>query len=86
MLILFEIIYIGIYIKNKEKIANSLIVFIALAIISGIVPYINMFNISNISQYNNLKIYNQKSTYSEEEKSICQYLARIKNKGGLPGS
>ncbi len=69
MLILFEIIYIGIYIKNKEKIANSLIVFIALAIISGIVPYINMFNISNISQYNNLKIYNQKSTYSEEEKS-----------------
>ncbi len=68
MLILFEIIYIGIYIKKKEKIANSLIVFIVLAIISGLVPYINMFNISNISQYNNLKIYNQKSTYSEEEK------------------
>ena len=68
MLILFEIIYIAIYIKNKEKISNTLIVFIVLTIISGFAPYINMYNISNISQYNNLKIYNQKSEYTEEEK------------------
>ena len=31
-------------------------------------PYINMNNISKISQYNNLKIFKEKTEYTEEEK------------------
>lgn len=68
MLILFEIIYTIIYLKNKEKIGNILLVLIILTAISSIVPVINMFNISNLSQYQNLKIYKQKNEYTNEEK------------------
>lgn len=69
MLIIFEIIYTIIYLKNKEKVSNMIFVFIILSVISTIIPYINMFYISNLSQYNNLKIYKQKSEYTEEEKT-----------------
>lgn len=68
MLIIFEIIYIVIYLKNKEKIGNILLLFIILTAISSIVPVANMFNISNLSQYQNLKIYKQKNEYTTEEK------------------
>lgn len=68
MLIIFEIIYTIIYLINKEKIGNILIAMVALIIISTVVPYINMFKISELSQYNNLKIFKQKTEYTEEEK------------------
>lgn len=68
MLIIFEIIYTIIYLKNKEKIGNILLVFIILTAISSIVPVVNMFNISNLSQYQNLKICKQKREYTDEEK------------------
>lgn len=69
MLIIFEIIYTIVYVKNKQKVGNMILVFILLTVISTIVPYINMFTISNLSQYNNLKIYKQKTEYTEDEKS-----------------
>lgn len=68
MLIIFEIVYTIMYLKNKEKIGNILLVLIILTAISSIVPVINMFNISNLSQYQNLKIYKQKNEYTNEEK------------------
>lgn len=67
-LIIFEIIYILIYSFKKEKIEILLLIFNAIIIISLIVPGINMFKISNISQAQNLKIFKNKSEYTEEEK------------------
>lgn len=69
MLIIFEIAYIIIYLTKKEKVSRVLLVFLALTVISTITPYINMFTISNLSQYNNLKIYKQKTEYSTEERT-----------------
>ncbi|MGN1013457.1 MAG: hypothetical protein ACI4ON_06525 [Clostridia bacterium] len=68
MLIIFEIIYTIIYMKNKEKIGNIILVLVIITIISGIIPYLNMFKISQISQYNNLKIIKEKENLSELEK------------------
>lgn len=68
MLIIFEIIYTIIYIKNKEKDGNIILVLVVITIISGIVPYLNMFKVSQISQYNNLKIIKEKENLSELEK------------------
>lgn len=68
ILILFEIIYVVIYITKKCKLENLLLVCNGLIIVSLIVPVINMFSISNISQYNRLKLYLQKSEYSDKEK------------------
>ncbi len=68
MLIIFEIIYVIMYLKNKEEIGNMLIALISITIISTIIPYINMFKVSELSQYNNLKLYKQKSSYTAKEK------------------
>lgn len=68
MLIIFEMIYIIMYLTKKQNIGKVLLVLIALSIISIIVPYANMFKVSQISQYNNLKIYKQKTEYTEKEK------------------
>ena len=68
MLIIFEIIYTILYIKKREKIAYILPVFVAMTLISLIVPYVNMFKVSEMSQYSNLKIYKQKTNYTAEEK------------------
>lgn len=68
MLIIFEIIYITIYFVKKEKIENVLFVLIGLTIISTIVPYLNMSKVSILNQYHNLKIYTEKTTYTEKEK------------------
>lgn len=68
MLIIFEVIYIMIYLKRKEKIGNILIVFSILIVVSILVPYINMYKVSILSQYNNLKIYKQKTEYTEQDK------------------
>lgn len=69
MLILFEIIYVTMYIIKKEKIANMLFVLNALIIISVLVPALNMFTVSNISQYNKLKLYFDKDSYTNMEKA-----------------
>ena len=80
MLIVFEIIYTLIYWKKKEKIESILLVLIALVMISSIVPFVNMFKISEVSQYSNLKIYKQKTSYTDEEKSkICGAYYYLKN-------
>ena len=68
MLIVFEIIYTIFYLKNKEKNGKILLVFVALLLISVIAPYVNMYKISVISQYNYLKIYKEKISYTQQEK------------------
>lgn len=67
-LVIFEIIYSLIYILKKEKIEILLLIFNAIVIVSLIVPGINMFKISDVSQAQNLKIFKNKSDYTEEEK------------------
>lgn len=72
MLIIFEIIYTIMYLMKKEKIEKVLFALIALTIISIIIPYVNMFKASQLSQYHRLRIYKQKTEYTEEEKEkIC---------------
>lgn len=66
--VVFEIIYSLIYIWKKEKIEILLLVLNAIVIISFIIPGINMFKISDISQAQNLKIFKNKSDYTDEEK------------------
>ncbi len=67
-LILFEILYSLISIFKKEKIEILLLVLNVMVIVSLIVPGINMFTISDISQAQNLKIFKNQSDYTEEEK------------------
>lgn len=67
MLVLFEIIYIIMYLKNNEKVGNALIVIMAFVIISSVVPYVNMFTVSNLSQNHNLKIYTRKNDLSDKD-------------------
>ena len=67
-LVVFEIIYSLIYILKKEKIEILLLIFNAIVVVSLIVPGINMFKISDVSQAQNLKIFKNKSDYTEEEK------------------
>lgn len=67
-LVVFEIIYSLIYILKKEKIEILLLIFNAIVVVSLIVPGINMFKISDVSQAQNLKIFKNKSNYTEEEK------------------
>ena len=69
ILIIFEIIYTIIYIKNKSKVDVNLIVMVALIVISTMAPFINMFKLSAINQYSILKKYDQKDDLSKEEKS-----------------
>lgn len=69
MLILFEIIYIAMYIKNREKVGNSIIVLIVLSVITLIVPQVNMYRASNFSQYIILTKYDIAKDYSQEELS-----------------
>lgn len=66
--ILFEIIYIILYFIKKGKIQNIFLVAILLIILSVLGPYINMFRISYVSQYQNLKIYHEKNHYTTLEK------------------
>lgn len=67
-LILFEIAYVIIYIIKKEKLELLLLILNAIIIVSIIIPGINMFKISNISQAHNLKIFKDKSDYTDGEK------------------
>ncbi len=69
MLIIFEIIYTLIYAKNKTKIENNLLVIFALVIISLIAPFINMFRVSALNQFNILRKYDQKDNITKEERT-----------------
>ena len=69
ILIIFEIIYITMYIIKNEKISNLILVLGGLIVISLVVPGVNMFSISNASQYNRLKVYYEKTDYTAEEKN-----------------
>ncbi len=66
--VVFEIIYSLIYIWKKEKIEILLLLFNAIIIVSLLVPGINMFKVSDVSQAQNLKIFKNKSDYTDEEK------------------
>ena len=67
MLIVFEIIYIIVYLKKKEKLGEMLVIFVMFAFVALVVPSLNMYDISRASQYNNLCIYVDKNNYTEEE-------------------
>ncbi len=67
ILIIFEIIYTIIYIKNKTKIGASLLVVVTLVVISTITPFVNMYKLSAISQYGMLKKYYGKENLTSEE-------------------
>lgn len=67
-LILFEIIYVLVYILKKEKVGVLLLVGNAIIIVSLIIPGINMFKVSDMSQVNRLKIFKEKTDYTDDEK------------------
>ncbi len=67
MLIIFEIIYTIIKLTKKER-GEIILIFVALTVISTVFPYINMNKVSIMSQYNNLKMFKEKVSYTEEEK------------------
>lgn len=70
--VLFEILYILFYIIKKEKIPYLIIIFNAIVIISLLIPGINMFDLSDLSQAKNLKHIKDKTVFSNEEKEkIC---------------
>lgn len=83
MLIIFEIIYIALYFKNKDKIENILIIFLCMSVISLVVPFVNMYKVSFYSQYNNLKIYKEKEILTSEDmqkiKGAYYYLMQNSN-------
>ena len=66
MLIIFEISYIIIYFIQNKKQGNLILVFIILTIFSTIVPYVNMYAVSERSQYKHLKLI-KKETYTKKE-------------------
>ena len=66
--VIFEIIYSLIYIWKKEKIEILLLLLNAIIIVSLLVPGVNMFKVSDLSQAQNLKIFKNKSDYTDEEK------------------
>lgn len=66
--VIFELIYLILYIFKRKKEENILLVFVILMTFSTIVPVINMSSLSDISQYHYLKMYKRKNTYSKEEK------------------
>lgn len=67
-LVLFEIIYILVYILKKEKIGMLLLVGNSIIIISLIIPGVNMFKVSDMSQAKNLKIFKESSSHTDDEK------------------
>ena len=80
MLIIFEIFYTFIYLKKRENIAQIFKVFIVLTYISVIIPFVNMISVSNWSQYNNLKIFVEKSEYTDDdERKISGAYFYLKN-------
>ncbi len=69
LLIVFEIIFIYLfYFKEKNKEYN-LLAIIVLTVISLLIPYINMYDTSNLSQINIIRKYLNNENISNNEKS-----------------
>lgn len=68
MLIILEIIYEIFYILKKNKIPYILIITSLSIVLSTIIPQVNMYDVSNYSQYKRLKIYKEKNNLSNEDK------------------
>lgn len=66
-LIVFEIIYILIYIFKKQKLEILLLVLNGMILISVLLPGINMYKLSDLSQAKILQRYKEKINLSEEE-------------------
>lgn len=83
MLIILEIAYILLYILKREKIENILIVLNVVIAISTIIPYVNMYKVSELNQLSNLKMYKEKAILSESEeekvKGAYYYLKSLSN-------
>ena len=67
MLIVFEIIYIMLFIFNKKKIHNIIIAAIIITIISILIPKINMYAVSNFSQISAIKAYTKSANKTAEQ-------------------
>ncbi|MBR4618847.1 MAG: DUF4153 domain-containing protein [Bacilli bacterium] len=83
ILIIVEVIYIILYIFNRKNISHIFIIINALIIVSVLMPGINMFWVSNKSQYNRIKEYINKDKLTNKEKdelySAYEYLNSSKN-------
>ena len=80
VLIVFEALYIINYIKNKERMEKLFIEAIVLILISGIIPFVNMFKLSEISQYHNLKTIKQNQSVTNEQMNKIKGAYRYLNK------
>lgn len=68
MILIFEIIYILLYIFKNQKQEYIVLVFEVLLLITVLIPGINMYTVSNISQANRLQLFKEKQELSKEEK------------------
>lgn len=65
--VVFEAIYITLYLTAREKIYKIIPISVILIVISLIVPVINMNDLSKISQVNNLKLIQKNEDLNDEE-------------------
>ena len=75
MLMIFEILYEVLYFLKKDKISNMFVYLSIFVLISGIIPYINMYDISDYSQYRILMKYkkNKKLSINDKKKIYGAY-------------
>ena len=66
--VMIEILYIVFYLIKKDYTINILLVIAASIIVGLNVPYINMIDVSNESQYKRLNIYNEKKNLTNDDK------------------
>lgn len=65
--VVFEAIYITLYLTAREKIYKIIPISVILIVIALIVPVINMNDLSEISQVNNLKLIQKKGNLNDAE-------------------
>lgn len=65
--IVFEIIYYIIYFKNKENVQNMILVGIVMLFVIMLVPYINVYKLPVLLQYDILKTYKEKENLTDED-------------------
>ena len=66
--VMIEILYIVFYLIKKDYAINILLVIVASIIVGLNIPYINMIDVSNESQYKRLNIYNEKKNLTNDDK------------------
>ena len=67
VLIIFEIIYLLMYLFKKEKISNIIIVANIIIILAVLVPFVNMYDVTEAWELNILKQYNPNVELSDNE-------------------